>query len=164
MPRELFADRPGHAALREYEEKPLKPDQVRAKSLFSAIKHGTEFRRFQANTMDASDRFDWEWRVHMRGEKVDEFPKPLGNMYVAEITELGEDASRVEVGDRVFGHGRLRETHTLWDERVEKVPEAAAWQTLMATDPAASRFVGCAMVISGWAIGSRCLDSGRLGR
>ena len=137
MPRELIADKPGHTVLREYEEEPLKPDQVRAESLFSAVKHGTEFRGFQANTPDASDRFDWEWRMHIRGDKLtDSFPKRLGNMVLAEVIEVGEDVSSVQVGDRIFGHASVRETHTLSGDRVEKAPEGVSWQALMYTDPA----------------------------
>ena len=137
MPRELIADQPGHTTLREYDEAPLKPDQVRAKTLFSAVKHGTEFRGFQANTLDASDVFSWEWRMHLRGQKQkDAFPKRLGNMYVAEVTDVGRDVSNIRVGDRIFDHGPVRETHTLSADRVEKAPDGVSWQALMATDPA----------------------------
>ena len=127
MPRELIADRPGHTALREYDEALLKPDQVRAKTLFSAVKHGTEFRGFQANTLDASDIFSWEWRMHMRGQKQkDVFPKRLGNIYVAEVADIGQNVSNIRIGDRIFGHGSVRETHTLSADRVEKAPEGVA--------------------------------------
>ena len=55
MHRELAAETPGVAVLRSYEEKPLEPDQVRVKTHYSSVKHGTEFRSFQANTADATD-------------------------------------------------------------------------------------------------------------
>lgn len=144
MPRELIADKPGSTALREYEDAPLKPDQVRAKTVYSAVKHGTEFRGFQANTLDASDRFDWEWRMHMRGQPQPEtaFPKRLGNMYVAEVIEVGSDVTDVQVGDRIFGHASVRETHTVLAEAVEKIPEEVSWQALMYTDPAGVAFHG----------------------
>ena len=44
MPLELIADRPGHAILNEYDEPALEANQVRIKSLFSSVKHGTELR------------------------------------------------------------------------------------------------------------------------
>ena len=56
MPLELIADQPGHAVLQAYEEPPLKPDQVRIRSLFSSVTHGTGFRGFRADSADASDR------------------------------------------------------------------------------------------------------------
>ena len=68
MPLELIADRPGHALLQAYEEPPLEPNQVRVRSLFSAVKHGTELSGFRADTSDASDRWDGELRLHRRGE------------------------------------------------------------------------------------------------
>ncbi len=136
MPRELIADRPGHATLREYDEEPLKREQVRARTLFSAVKHGTEFRGFQANTLDASDVFSWEWRLHLRGQKQKAaFPKRLGNMFVAEVMEVGAEVSTVRVGDRIFGHASVRETHTLSVARIECAPDGVSWQSLMATDP-----------------------------
>ena len=143
MPRELIADRPGHATLCEYDEEPLKREQVRARTLFSAVKHGTEFRGFQANTLDASDVFSWEWRLHLRGQKQKAaFPKRLGNMFVAEVMEVGADVSTVRVGDRIFGHASVRETHTLSAARIERVPDGVSWQSLMATDPAGVALCG----------------------
>lgn len=143
MPRELIADRPGHATLREYDEDPLKRDQVRARTLFSAVKHGTEFRGFQANTLDASDVFSWEWRLHLRGQKQKAaFPKRLGNMFVGEVTEVGAEVSTIRVGDRIFGHASVRETQTLSAARVACVPDGVSWQSLMATDPAGVALCG----------------------
>ena len=57
---ELIADRPGHSVMQEYEKQPLGPDQVRLRSLFSAVKHGTELRGFRADSPDNSARWDWE--------------------------------------------------------------------------------------------------------
>lgn len=143
MPCELIADRPGHATLREYDEEPLKREQVRARTLFSAVKHGTEFRGFQANTLDASDVFSWEWRLHLRGQKQKAaFPKRLGNMFVGEVTEVGAEVSTIRVGDRIFGHASVRETHTLSAARVARVPDGVSWQSLMATDPAGVALCG----------------------
>ncbi len=42
MPRELIAVAPRQPLIREYEEPPLPPQQVRIRSEFSAPKHGTE--------------------------------------------------------------------------------------------------------------------------
>ena len=41
MPKELIAVGPRTPILREYEEPPLEPTQVRVKSTLSAVKHGT---------------------------------------------------------------------------------------------------------------------------
>ena len=143
MPRELIAERPGHCSLREFEDTPLKPDQVRARSLYSAVKHGTEFRAFQANTPDASDRFDGELRLHLRGqERRDYYPMRLGNMYVAEITEVGSEVSGFEPGDRIFGHGRVCDFQTLSQGRFGKAPDYMSWQAIMYSDPAGVALAG----------------------
>ena len=73
MPRELAAEVPGVAILRSYEEKPLEANQVRVTTHYSSVKHGTEFRAFQANSADATDRFDPDLRLHIRGEAHNRF-------------------------------------------------------------------------------------------
>jgi hypothetical protein len=81
MSLELIADRPGHAVLQPYEELPPGPDQVRLRSLFSAVKHGTEFRGFQADTPDATARWDSGLQLHIRGEdERGRFPMRLGKV------------------------------------------------------------------------------------
>ena len=139
MPQELIADRPGHAVFREYEEVALGHDQVRLRSLFSAVKHGTELRYFRADSADASDRWDGELRLHRRGEAVEAaFPMPLGNMCMGEVIEVGVDVDLFSAGDRVFGHLPLRETHVVEARRLKHVPQGITPQGLMYWDPADS--------------------------
>ena len=91
---ELIADRNGNALLQPYEESAIRPDQVRLKSVYSAIKHGTEFRTFQANTPDATSRWDPELRLHIRGEeRKGMFPMALGNSCVGIVTDLGSNVT-----------------------------------------------------------------------
>ncbi|MBI4552874.1 MAG: zinc-binding alcohol dehydrogenase [Candidatus Latescibacteria bacterium] len=137
MPLELIADQPGHAILRAYEEPPLQPDHVRIRSLFSSVKHGTELRGFRGTSADTSARWDGELRLHVRGEPVRaQFPMPLGNMCLGVVTEVGGRVSRLKVGDRVFSHFSLRETHTVQEQRVQVAPEGVSPQSLMYWDPA----------------------------
>ena len=133
---ELIADRNGNALLQPYEESAIRPDQVRLKSLYSAIKHGTEFRTFQANTPDATSRWDPELRLHIRGEeRKGMFPMALGNSCVGIVTDLGSNVSNLKVGDRVFGHLPVRTTHTVSAERVKLVTSNISPQALMYADP-----------------------------
>ena len=137
MPQELIADRPGHAVLREYAEVALGPGEVRVRSLFGAVKHGTELRYFRADSPDASDRWDAELRLHRRGEAAAAgFPMALGDMCMGEVTEVGAGVDRFNVGDRVFGHLRVRETHAVDAGRLEHVPQGITPQALMYADPA----------------------------
>lgn len=137
MPLELIADRPGHAILSAYQEQPLAPDQVRVKSLFSSVKHGTELRGFRADTPDASDRWDGELRLHRRGESTgDSFLRNLGNMCLGIVTEVGADVESLKVDDRVFAHLPIRETHTIAAARLQKAPDGVSPQAIMYWDPA----------------------------
>ena len=137
MPLELIADRPGRALLQTYEEPPLEPGQVRVRSLFSAVKHGTELRGFRADTPDATDRWDGRLRLHRRGEpEASRFPRSLGNMCLGEVVEAGAAVDRLKVGDRVFEHLPVRETHTVEAGRLRIAPEGLSPQALMYWDPA----------------------------
>ena len=132
MPYHLIADRPGHALLQAYEEPPLTKHQLRVRSLFSSVKHGTELRGFRGNSADASDRWDADLRLHKRGEKEqDSFPMRLGEMYFGIVSAVGEQVTRVKVEDQVFGLGPVRETHTLTEKHVRIAPEGVSPQTLM---------------------------------
>ena len=137
MPLELIADRPGHALVRTYQETPPGPDQVRLRSLYSAVKHGTEFRGFQANSPDASARWDPDLRLHIRGEeRKGLFPMGLGNLCLGVVTEIGEQVSGFREGDRGFAHLPVRATHTVPARRLQIVPDGLSPQALMYSDPA----------------------------
>jgi threonine dehydrogenase-like Zn-dependent dehydrogenase len=137
MPLELIADRPGHAILRVYEEPPLQPDQIRIRSLFSSVKHGTELRLFRGDSEDTLYRWDGNLRLHVREEKPQvQFPMRLGNMCLGRVTEVGVQVTRLKVGDQVFGHLPLRETHTVQEDRVQVAPPGVSPESLMYWDPA----------------------------
>ena len=46
-------------------------------------------------------------------EALRSFPRPLGNMAVGVVSEIGSEVTRFRVGDRVFGHFPIRETQTV---------------------------------------------------
>lgn len=137
MPRELIADRPRHATFRDYQEPSLAQDQVRLRSLFSSVKHGTELRSFHAESPDASARWDRELRLHRRGESVSEtFPISLGNMCLGVVTEVGGEVEALSSGDHAFGHLPIRETHTVAAASLQLAPKGVSPQAIMYWDPA----------------------------
>ncbi|MEM2587249.1 MAG: oxidoreductase, partial [Candidatus Bathyarchaeia archaeon] len=58
MPRELLAVAPRKPVLVEYEEPPLKPNQVRIKSILSAEKHGTTLLIYRGLSPFSEKAFD----------------------------------------------------------------------------------------------------------
>ena len=137
MPKELIATAPRTLTFRKYEERALKPDEVQIQSTFSSFAHGTELRFYRANTMDYMSPFDWERRIHIRGESHPSiFPMSLGNMTVGKIVELGERVTRFKKGDRVFGYLPIRETHTVPESQLYPALEGMSAEAIVYFDPA----------------------------
>jgi len=145
MPRELIAIAPRTPVLREYEKPSLNPGEVRLRSIFSAPKHGSELRGYRAETKDHTSPFESERRMHvaLNPDEIGvgkggppKFPTRLGNMTVGEVIEVGEDATRFQIGDRVFGHLPIRETHTVHEERLDEAPDKMSAEAIVYSDPA----------------------------
>ena len=172
MPRELVAIAPKTPILREYEEQPLKSNELRVRSIFSAPKHGTELRPYRANTKDQTSPFDRQKRIHLGEGGEPRFPIRLGNMTIGEIVEVSQEITSFQVGDKVFGHLPIRDTHTVNQEQVKKVPENMSSEAIVYSDPAGVALcaiqgsqicLGTSVVIFGLgAIGQMALQLARL--
>lgn len=137
MPRELVALGPRQPVIREYEEPPLGPDQVRIESEFSAAKHGTELGSYLGTSPFSIARYDTEMNLFVQEEgSAARFPTPLGNMSIGLVTETGTEVKRFAVGDRVFGHLPFRETHTVAESKLEKAPDGMEAESIVYWDPA----------------------------
>jgi len=123
MPREAVAIAPEKLVIHEYEEPPLRPREVRVKSLLSAEKHGTTLAVF-------------------RGLQPARFPMHVGNMTVGLVSDIGQDASRFRPGDRVYGYLPIRETHTVPEERLSLAPLGLRDEQLVCIDPAVVALMG----------------------
>src|ERR671920_1112691 len=136
MPRELIALEPRKPVLREYEEPELRVRQLRIRTEFASPKHGTEMVGYR-NEPSARMAYDPEWGC-MVPNPADEGPRnfPLGNMAVGVVTEVGPEVTRFGVGERVFGHLPIRETHTVDEEAVDPVPEGLEAEGVVCLDPA----------------------------
>jgi threonine dehydrogenase-like Zn-dependent dehydrogenase len=139
MPRELIATAPGTPAFRDYEDTPLTRTQIRIRTQFASPKHGTELVGFRDEPA-AQRSYDPAIGAVMPRTGRSGFPRGLGNMAVGEVIETGPDVSRFRIGDRVFGHFSIRETHTVDETNADPVPEGLSDEALMCLDPAVMAF------------------------
>ena len=117
MPKELVAIAVQQPILRDYEDGPVPEGHIRIKVTFGAPKRGTELTMYH-------------------GHRGATFPMGLGNMCVGHIIEIGEGVEGFSKGDRVAGHGNLRETHTWSVDRVWRMSERMTWKEAVSFDPA----------------------------
>ena len=138
MPLELVATAPRTPALRSYEEPPLGPRQIRIRTEFASPKHGTELVAYRDEPA-ARRPYDHAWGMVMpRPEEQAgrNFPRPLGNMAVGVVAEVGAEATRFRAGDRVFGHFPIRETQTTDETNADLLPAGLSAEAAVCLDPA----------------------------
>ena len=144
MPRELVTVAPHTPGFREYAEPPLGDTQIRIRTEFAAPKHGTEMVSYRAGRTDRDARpdrrYDGEWGCFMPvppspGAEQTFRPAPLGNMAIGVVTEVGTAVTEFSVGDRVFGHLPIRETHTVEAGHVDLLPSGLTPQAAVCLDP-----------------------------
>ncbi|RLF17469.1 MAG: alcohol dehydrogenase [Thermoprotei archaeon] len=137
MPRELVLVAPRKPMIREYEERPLRPNEIRIKSILSAEKHGTTMVLYRGLSPFAEKYYDPKLNLFVkRKEKAKLYPMPLGNMTVGIVVEVGSDVKKFKVGDRVYGYLPIRETHTVPEDRVWLAPPELSDEELVCIDPA----------------------------
>ena len=139
MPLELIAVALRKLELRSYEEPPLKPGQVRVKSRLCAEKHGTNLPGLKGISPVGDRTYDSGTGVFMPVEPGKawgtRFPHGVGNMAVGTVVEAAPGVKKLKVGDRVFGHLPVRETHTVDEARVHLAPESVGDEELVCVDP-----------------------------
>lgn len=142
LPRELVALAPRAPVLREYEERELKPMEIRIKSMLSAEKHGTTLLLYRGMSSLSEKKFDPRMGIFLSKEKEtmevsppSMFPLSLGNMTVGIVTEVGSEVTKYRKGDRVFGYLPIRETHTVREDAVMKAPQELKDEDLVCIDP-----------------------------
>jgi threonine dehydrogenase-like Zn-dependent dehydrogenase len=137
MPRELIATAPRTPVIREYDEAPLGPRQIRIRTELASPKHGTELVGYR-NDPVASRPYNSAWGATMPQPPeiaLQGFPRPLGNMAVGAVTEVGAEVTRFRVGDRVFGHFAIRETQTVDEAAADLLPEGIPPEAALCLDP-----------------------------
>lgn len=111
MPRGLFMETPERLYIAEYEEPVLKSNEVRIRSEFSAIKHGTDL--FWLSGKTPFHKMDFDSKLRLFVNKTAEDPsqaRPFGNMTVGTVVEVGSEVTKFKVGDKVYTYGPIAET------------------------------------------------------
>ncbi len=96
---------PRTSGYQSYEEAPLKPDEVRIRTLYSGISAGTELTYYRGTNPYLSKQWDADRRLFIPAAQAT-FSYPVTNLgyeEVGEIVEVGSGVTDVRVGDCLFG-------------------------------------------------------------
>lgn len=111
MPTELLLTAPFTLSLEPYDDPPLRPGEVRAQAVLSAISHGTEVSLYRGTAPFFDRAFDPELRLFLPAETAQSYPTRLGYEWVGRVTETAPDVTGFAVGDPVHLPLPHRETH-----------------------------------------------------
>lgn len=142
MPRGLFVDAPRHATLAEYSDSPLQSGQVRFRTQYSAVKHGTMFHIFSGESPFQEQRFDPALRLFVPVAPDAPNAAPgfvgqfIGNMAVGEVIGTGDDVTGFAPGDRVYCYGPVAETVTKPAAALHHLPTELSPADAVCLDPA----------------------------
>lgn len=143
MPKQLVAVAARKAAICDYEDRAIRPDEIKVKVLYAAPKHGSELAAFRGESPHQNDYYDEEWHLFLPRESSSAHSAfgrwNLGNQWVGDIIEAGQEVSDFAVGDRVCGYGGIRETHIVRaanNSDLFAMPENMSWKNAVCLDPA----------------------------
>jgi threonine dehydrogenase-like Zn-dependent dehydrogenase len=136
MPKEFLVTAPKKIEFRNYDEPPIKPDEVRVKTLVSGIKIGTEMALYSGNTPFLSNQFDPRLRLFRSAEGKGLYPCNLGSWMVGTVVEIGSQVKKFRVGDRVHGGFAHRPTNVCNEDDLYPLKKGMKPETALFTDPA----------------------------
>jgi threonine dehydrogenase-like Zn-dependent dehydrogenase len=95
---------PREVGIREYEERPLQPNEVRLRTLYSGISAGTELTAYRGSNPYLSKRWDEDRRLFLEGGVSLQHPiEGWGYEEVGEVAEVGPEVTEVRLGEVVWG-------------------------------------------------------------
>jgi threonine dehydrogenase-like Zn-dependent dehydrogenase len=143
MPRKIIARQGPTFHLVEYDLPPPGALDVRIAVEFAAPKHGTEIKGLTSSPF-SNKRWDPELRLFLLDESDPAPAAPLernvGNMVVGMVIEAGEEVSRFQAGDRVFGYEPICDFHQAPEHRFYPLGDLKAVDAVC-IDPAHVAFV-----------------------
>lgn len=109
---------PKTIAFESYVERPLAPQEVRLRTLYSGISAGTELTAYRGTNPYLHKRWDAEHRLFLPTDSSSQ-PYPVsdwGYEEVGEVVEIGDQVTGVQVGDVVYGTWGHRTHHVVVQE------------------------------------------------
>ena len=119
MPIKAGFNEDHEAALLEYDERPLAPNELRIQTEYASGKHGTTMFMMDGGQRQGQ-RWDAEKRLYIPTDEPNPDPMPdshVGTSGVGAIIEVGEAVRDWQVGDRVFGFMDVSETNIITVDR-----------------------------------------------
>lgn len=129
-PREVF--------FQEETLEELKPNQVLLRSLLSTFKHGTEMSAYHGYSPFFKKTLNSQLRVFLGNSQEDNrdfYPRPLGNMTVGVIEDVGNEVQSLKIGDTVFGWLPIANRHIVSSQKIQPLDGLMNDQA-MCIDPA----------------------------
>lgn len=133
--KELIAPAKEQVAFRELVWRPLAADEIRVRTRFGAVKHGTEMALYKGYA-DSRGQFNADYGLFDATQTGVNYPVALGNICVGDVIEIGSAVSEYKLGDQVFRYGSLRQEHIWPAKGVRHLPEGVPWQAAVCLDPA----------------------------
>ncbi len=95
---------PREVGIREYEERSLRPNEVRLRTLYSGISAGTELTAYRGSNPYLSKRWDEGRRLFLEGGVSLQHPiEGWGYEEVGKVAEVGSEVTEVQLGEVVWG-------------------------------------------------------------
>jgi len=103
MSKIMMFEGPRKLSIKDVADKALEPKQVRIKSLYSAISHGTEMNVYRGLAPMYSRKQDFATKLFIESnEPTWQYPIPYGYTLTGEVVECGSAVTKLNVGDKIF--------------------------------------------------------------
>jgi len=118
MGKAVVFTQPRTVGFESYDEQPLKPHEVRLRTLYSGISAGTELTAYRGSNPYLQKQWDTSRRLFIPTEQPT-LTYPLsgwGYEEVGKVIELGSEVQDVSIGDIIFGTWGHRTHHIVTDD------------------------------------------------
>lgn len=114
MDRALVLTSARQLAFEDISDRPLAPDEVRIRTLYSGVSAGTELSQYRATSPYMNRQWDADRKVFRDGEPSWSFPvRNLGYEEVGDIVETGSQVKELRVGQKLYGTWGHRTGHIM---------------------------------------------------